>query len=209
MKVRCVFSPFLAALCALLLTLSGCASTPNANFYLLESLNGSRAAGGVVPLDQPIPIGLGPVTLPDYLDRPQIVTRTNRNAVHLAEFDRWAEPLSSNVTRTLAEDLIVLLHNDSVVPYPWPGSIEVTYQVLVDVYRFDGVLGEKVWLDVQWSVRDKKGKNVLMLKRSTFVEPANGPSFGALVAAQSRALENLSREIASALQSLPRERVKE
>ena len=209
MTVRYVFSPFLTALCALLLTLSGCASTPNSNFYLLESLSGSRAPEGEVPLDQPIPIGLGPVTLPDYLDRPQIVTRTNQNTVLLAEFDRWAEPLSSNVSRTMAENLIYLLHNDNVVPYPWPGSIEVTYQVVVDVYRFDGIQGEKVWLDVQWSVRDKKGKNVLMLKRSTFVEPANGPSFGALVAAQSRALENLSREIASALQSLSRNRVKE
>jgi len=209
MTVRYVFSPFLTVLCALLLTLSGCASTPNSNFYLLESLSGSRVPEGMIPLDQSISIGLGPVTLPDYLDRPQIVTRTNRNGVRLAEFDRWAEPLSGNVARTLAEDLIALLHNDSVVPYPWPGSIGVTYQVLVDVVRFDGVLGEKAWLDAQWSVRDKRGKNVLMLKRSTFVEPTSGPSYGALVAAQSRALENLSREIATALQGLSRDRVKE
>ncbi len=99
--------------------------------------------------------------------------------------------------------------NDRVVPYPWPGSVDVTYQVLVDVYRLDGVLGEKAWLDAQWSVQSKKDKNVLMLKRATFVEPAGGPSYEALVAAQSRALGNLSREIASALRSLMRDRIRE
>jgi uncharacterized protein len=204
-----VCRPFLTVFSILLLALSGCATTPNAKFYLLETLTGSPAPEGVVSINQTVTIGLGPVTLPDYLDRPQIVSRTTQNVVQLAEFDRWAEPLSSNVSRTLAENLMFLLLTESVVPYPWPGSIDVTYQVLVDVYRFDGVLGEKAWLDAQWSVRDKKGKNVVMLKRSTFAEPVVGPSFGALVAAQSRALGNLSREMAFAIRDLSRDKVQE
>jgi uncharacterized lipoprotein YmbA len=192
----------LATVCALVLTLGGCAGSPNSKFYLLEPLTGPPAPDGTVPIDGTISIGVGPVTLPEYLDRPQIVTRSNRNTVLLAEFDRWAEPLSGNFSRTLAENLTHLLHNDSVAPYPWPGSIDVAYQVLVDVYRFDGILGEKAWLDAQYSVQCKKEKNVILLKRATFVEPAGDPSYGALVAAQSRALGNLSREIASTLQSL-------
>jgi uncharacterized protein len=199
------FKPFLTAFSALLLIMTGCAGTPNSRFYLLESLSGAPAPRGMAPLSPAVTIGLGPVTLPDYLDRPQILTRTHQNVVLLAEFDRWAEPLSSNVSRTLAENLIFLLHNDSVAPYPWPGSIDVTYQVLVDVYRFDGILGEKVWLDAQWSVQGKKGKNVLLQKRTTLVEPVDGPSFGDLVSAQSRALGSLGREIASALQNLSRD----
>jgi|WetSurMetagenome_2_1015567.scaffolds.fasta_scaffold00923_16 uncharacterized protein len=199
----------LATVCALAMTLSSCAGTPDSKFYLLEPLTGSPAPEGTVTIDQGISIGVGPVTLPEYLDRPQIVTRTNRNTVLLAEFDRWAEPLSSNVSRTMAENLIYLLHDDSVLPYPWPGSVDVAYQVLVDVYRFDGVLGEKAWLDAQWSVQSRKDKNVLMLKRATFVEPAGDPSYEALVAAQSRALGNLSREIAAALKGLMRDRVRE
>jgi uncharacterized lipoprotein YmbA len=190
--------------CTLLLTLGGCASTPPSKFYMLESISGIPALQGTAALDQPISIGLGPVTLPDYIDRPQIVTRTSQNTVQLAEFDRWAESLSSNVSRTLTENLVFLLPHDTVVLYPWPGSTEVTYQVVVDVYRFDGALGEKALLEAQWSVLEKKGKKALLQKRSTFVEPVVDASFATLVSAQSRALGNLSREIALTLQGLGR-----
>ncbi len=110
MIVNYVQRGLLATLCALLITLGGCAGTPNSRFYLLEPLTGAPGPEGTVPLDRAISIGLGPVTLPEYLDRPQIVTRTDRNTVLLAEFDRWAEPLSGNVSRTLAENLTYLLH---------------------------------------------------------------------------------------------------
>ena len=209
MMIRRIFKPVLMILCVLLVSLGGCAGTPPSKFYMLEPISHGSAPPGTVTLDRAVSIGLGPVTLPDYLDRSQIVTRTDQNTVQLAEFDRWAEPLSSNISRTLAENLVLLLQNDSIVQYPWPGSIDVTYQVLVDVYRFDGILGEKALLEAQWSVLEKKGKKVLRLKRSTFIEPAGGPSFGALVSAESRTLENLSREIASALQNLTREGAQE
>jgi uncharacterized protein len=205
MMVSRIFKPVLLVLCVLLAPLGGCAGTPPSKFYMLESISHGPAPQGTVTLDQAVAIGLGPVRLPDYLDRPQIVTRTDQNTVQLAEFERWAEPLSSNVPRTLAENLVLLLQNDSVVLYPWPGSIEVTYQVVVEVNRFDGILGDKALLEAQWSVLGKKGKSVLRLKRSTFVEPAGGSSLGALVAAQSRTLENLSREIALVLQGLTQE----
>jgi uncharacterized protein len=202
MMTKKVFGPTLPLFVALLLALSGCASTQSSRFYMLASMSGVPTPEATAPFDPAVSIGLGPVTLPDYLDRPQIVTRTSANTVQIAEYERWAEPLSSSVPRTLAENLTVLLHSDSIVPYPWPGSIDVTYQIMVDVYRFLGSPGDQATLDAQWSVVGKKGKKVLLLKRSTFVEPAGGASFEALVAAQSRALGKLSREIASALQIL-------
>jgi uncharacterized protein len=176
---------------------------------MLESMSRTMATERITPLDQNISVGLGPVTIPDYLDRPQIVTRTSQNSVLLAEFDRWAEPLSGTISRTLAENLSSLLHTDTVVLYPWPGSVDIAYQVLVDVFRFDGVLGEKAILDAQWSVLGKRGKKVLLLKRSIFVEPAREGSFAALVSGESRALDNLSREIAYALKDLTRDRAQE
>jgi uncharacterized protein len=191
---------------ALLVTLVGCGTTQSSKFYMLESMSGTRSQERVEALDLTVSIGLGPVTLPDYLDRPQIVTRTQQNMVHLAEFDRWAGPLSSSVSRILAENLMFLLNTDSVVQYPWPASFDVTYQVLIDCYRFDGVLGDKALLDVQWSVVGKKGRKVLLLKRSTFAEPVGGSSYEALVAAQSRALGSLSREMALAFKSLTQEK---
>ncbi len=201
--------PVLAILSVLLMTLTGCATSQSSKFYMLESMSGTIPVDGGAPFDRSVSVGLGPVTIPDYLDRPQIVTRTNQNSILLAEFDRWAEPLSGTVTRTLAENLSSLLHTDNVVPYPWPGSVDVEYQVLVELYRFDGVLGEKAILDAQWSVLGKRGKKVLLLKRSIFVEPTREGSFASLVSAESRALDNLSREIALALKNFVLDRAKE
>jgi uncharacterized protein len=193
----------------LLLILTGCANTQSSKFYMLESMSGSIPVGAGAPFDQNLSVGLGPVTIPDYLDRPQIVTRSNQNSILLAEFDRWAEPLSGTIMRTLVENLSALLHTDNVVPYPWPASVDVSYQVLVELFRLDGILGEKAILDVQWSVLGKKGKKVFLLKRSTFVEPTRETSFAALVSAESRALDNLSREMASAIRDLARDRAQE
>jgi uncharacterized lipoprotein YmbA len=195
--------PILGVLC---LMLTGCVGTQSSKFYMLESMSGGIPSGAGAPFDQKISVGMGPVTIPDYLDRPQIVTRTSQNSVLLAEFDRWAEPLAGTLTRTLAENLSALLHSEYVVAYPWPSSIEVSYQILVELFRFDGILGEKAILDVQWSVVGKRGKRVLLLKRSTFVEPIREASFAALVSAESRALDNLSREMASAIRDLVQER---
>lgn len=176
---------------------------------MLESMAGTPSLERIEAPDQDISVGLGPITFPDYLDRPQIVTRTQQNRVLVAEFDRWAGPLSGNVSRVLAEDLTLLLNTDNVVQYPWPASFEVTYQVMIDCYRFDGVLGDKALLEVQWSVVGKKGRKVLLLKRSAFAEPIGGASYEALVAAQSRALGNLSREMALALKNLVEQKAQE
>ena len=209
MKVNQAFGQVLMVLSVMMLALGGCAGTRASKFYMLESISDSRGVERLEALDAAISVGLGPITLPDYLDRPQIVTRTNQNTVQLAEFDRWTGTLSSSVSRILTENLTVLLNTDNVVQYPWPAAFNVTYQVQVDVYRFDGILGDKAVLDAQWSILGKKGRKVLLLKKSTFVEPAGVPSFESLVSAQSRTLGDLSREIASALGKLAQDKVQD
>ncbi len=185
-----------------LITLGGCSTTRPSNFYLLQSMPGTHSLGPVGMLDPAIAVGLGPITLPDYLDRPQIVTRSQQNRVQLAEFDRWVGPLASDFSRVLAEDLTFLLRTDRVVQYPWPTSLDVTYQVLIDCFRFDGILGDRAELEVQWSVLGNKGRKVLLLKRSSVSEPTADATYEALVAAQGRALGKLSREIALMLLDL-------
>ncbi len=184
-----------------LMTLAGCSTTRPSNFYQLQSMPGTHSLGPAGVLG-PIAVGLGPITLPDYLDRPQIVTRSQQNRVQLAEFDRWVGPLASDFSRVLAEDLTFLLGTDRVVQYPWPASLDVTYQVLIDCFRFDGILGDRAELEVQWSVLGNKGRKVLLLKRSSVSEPAVDATYAALVAAQGRTLGKLSREIALTLLDL-------
>ena len=60
-------------------------------------------------------IGVFPVAMPDYLDRPQVVTRVSENEIKLDEFNRWAEPLKENFYTVLVENLSTLLSNEKII----------------------------------------------------------------------------------------------
>jgi len=77
-----------------LTVLGGCASTEPSRFYILHSLSGSEAETQIAAAENGVAIGIGPIELPEYLDRPQIVTRLSKNELQLAEFDQWVEPLN-------------------------------------------------------------------------------------------------------------------
>ncbi len=174
--------------------LLACAGAPPTRFYVL-----SAGADSHLQTSETLSIGVGPIKMPDYLDRLQIVTRSNANALGLADFDRWAEPLESGFTRVLSENLGKLLATENLAAYPWPSSNKVDCQVTVEVARFDGAMGENVTLEARWALFSEKGKRLLTKETSRISEPVKGDSYEALVAAQSRALAGLSREIAEAV----------
>jgi uncharacterized lipoprotein YmbA len=180
----------------------GCASTQPSRFYTLSALASSETRNKAGASSPSIAIGVGPVTLPEYLDRPQIVTSTSRNELRLAEFDRWAGSLKDDFSRILAENLSILLSTDRVSLYPWRRSMSIDYQVVVDVARFDGELGGEARLDARWTVLGGRDKKVLSMHTSRISEPTGEQGYAALVGAQSRALGRLSREIAEAIMSI-------
>ncbi len=187
---------------AVLLLLAGCAGrSPAPNLYILSSLPENQApvdkAGRTVPLQ----IGIGPVTVADYLSQPNLVTRSGNNELSRAPFDRWGGSLRRNVATVLADNLGRLMSTEDVHFYPWQRFITVDYRVAVDLIRLDGVLGEKATLVARWSIVDEREMALLMTRRSTIIEPVESTGYTALVAAQSRALEKLSRDIADSLKS--------
>jgi uncharacterized lipoprotein YmbA len=191
--------PVLAILSGILLVLGGCLSTPPTRFYTLPTLPdvSSSAAMG----ERALTIGVGPVTLPPYLDRPQIVTRASEAQLHLAEFDQWAASLHDTVARVLAENLSLLMPTARVMLHPWPRTTEIDQQVMVEVTRFDRTMGGEVVLVARWSLLDAAGQE-LTLRKARFSTPAGGPEYEATVTAMGRALETLSRDIAATVQSI-------
>src|SRR5215472_11684672 len=125
----------LAILSVVLLGLHGCASSPPTRFYVLPPLTGAETASPAAHRD--LTIGVGPVTLHPYLDRPQIVTRASQARLILGEFDQWGAPLHDSITRSLTENLALLVSTDRVVLYPWSRTTVPDYQVTVDVLQFD------------------------------------------------------------------------
>jgi len=145
-------------------------------------------------------IGVGPVELPEHLERPQIVTRVSSNELYLSEFNRWAEPLEENFSNVLAENLSLLLSTDKVLVYPWIGNLEVKRQMRVNIRQFDGLPGGKVLLKVLWGLKDEDGKYMFSIKKSSFSTPA-GKGYPEMVEAMNRVLGDFSREIVKEIKS--------
>ena len=111
------FRGTLLILIMLSVVLAGCVGTnPSqpARFYMLSPTNDTKTPAQANIGEGRITIGIGPVEIPEYLNRAQIVTRVSPTELKLAEFDRWAEPLNNNFSRVLAENLTSLLYNDPV-----------------------------------------------------------------------------------------------
>ncbi len=188
---------------AFLVVLGGCAGTsPPANFYVLSSITESGAAPTSVGNESGIAIGVGPVNLPDYLDRSQIVTRSSPNELKVAAFDRWAESLKSSFPRVLTENLSALLNTNQVAVFPWRKAIPVEYQVTVDVVQFDAESGGNAVLIARWSILGNGRDKMYVIKKSTITVSTSTDDYAELVSAQSQTLAEFSREIAEAIKAI-------
>lgn len=185
------------ALVFFLLLVSGCGTSPTPHFFHL----GKNINMTLTGIEKGVAIGIGPVNIAQYLDRPQIVTRVGSHRLLMSEFNRWSEPLKNSISRVIAVSLSNQLQTTRVYLIPRRNrSIPLDYQVAVDVARFDGELGGDARLTARWSLYDKDNK-VILTKVSIISVAAEGIEFENLVAAENRALQRLSAEIAEAIKS--------
>lgn len=182
-----------AGLAALVL---GCAAAPT-RFYLLSPVAGPSAAARA-----PMVLAVGPVLLPDYLDRPQIVTRDGANAVQLGAYDQWAGSLDDMFPRVLVEDLAARLPGDRVVGFPRIEKVAFDQRVSVDVTRFDVDESGTAVLAASWQVHLPAGSKPLLARDASVRASAASASYPDRVAALSQALGLLADEIAQGLGSL-------
>ncbi len=162
-------------------------------FYLLQPMGKPEAHQAVMQTPRPVLVGLGPVEIPAYLDRPQIVTGNAGAELQLAEYHRWAEPLRDTITRILAENLALFMVDGQVLTFPWNRTISPDVQVEVKLSRFHVDATGSCELKADWTVF-KRNKPVLMKEFHTRTLAA-GPDYEAKVAAQSQALAKFSQEI--------------
>jgi uncharacterized lipoprotein YmbA len=187
-------------LTAIVLTLfAGCTTSPASKFYTLSPVQVVEQSSGT----NPVMIAIDPVTVPELVDRSQIVTTLDANRVSIDEFARWAEPLKSQIPRVLAADLVQFIPGAIVSTYPQRVD-DNAYRISVDVQAFDSSTNGTVTMAVIWSVRPpKRGEKVS--GRSVVHEAAGGPGYDALVRAHSRALASVANDIAVATHSAMRQ----
>ncbi len=205
MKNNSLYLILAPALCLLVAILGGCASSPSAKFYQLNGMSDQSAEARNVPREDSEVVSIGPLRIPDYLDRPQRVTSSGKNGLAIAEFDRWAGSIEDDIIRALVEDVSAQLPPGSFFVIRWSplldSQLSSSYRVEIIVSRFEGPLDGAVTLKAQWGIFSPQN-GLLLKKESQISEEVKGNGYDAYVNAMSRAIERLSKEIADGIVQL-------
>ena len=189
----------LAALPLLIGMLSGCAGSPPVYLYTLSAEATAGAADPAI-VGKELRIAVGPISLPEVVDRPQLVVRSGPNQVTLIDQHRWAGSLKAEIPRVIAGNLSRLLATGQVWAYPQNATGPFDYRVLVDIQRFESTPGQIAAIDALWTIQHPSKEGVVSKTgRSTVQQPIAGKGYDSLVAAHSGALAAISRDIAEAI----------
>jgi uncharacterized lipoprotein YmbA len=182
--------------------LSGCVlgRSKEARIFVLDPL-AAREAGK--PSDSPeAVVGVLRVTVPGWIDRPQVTGRSAAGEITASEFAIWGEPIGRGIQRVLAENLAALLPNRRVVSAPFPPSHAVNHRLDLTLVEAGRQTDGSVQVDARWAILDEKGETLVQRRTSHDSRPTAAGAAGA-VAGVDEALLALSREIAEVLRALP------
>ncbi|MBT3827012.1 MAG: membrane integrity-associated transporter subunit PqiC [Nitrosomonadales bacterium] len=194
-----IFAKYIALMFVTFL-IFGCAKNSKPiEYYMLDASVGI-SSNKSLELDKGPLIGLGPIRLPEYLDRPQMVVAVSENKYKLIESHRWAEKLDQNISLALFRALPGQLGTDRMIRYPWPQRPGVDYQIKIDILELNIDPTGQSRLVAQWSIKSKD--KTLLNKRSSFIAKASTTDVDKMVQAQSECLTKLGQEIVSNLKPL-------
>jgi len=186
----------LAWLLPLGLLLAGCGTSPPNQYYVL-SAHEFAPPSGLTPA-----LGVGPISVPEYLNRKNLVYNTTENALQVAGTDLWGEPLEAGIGRVLQLNLAGLLNTQNVRAFPWHALRAPDFGVRVNLLQLDAD-GNTAMLTAEWLVYRASDDSAIERRISRLQAPlASGTSEPAQVAAAySTLLYQLSEIIAAAIAS--------
>ncbi len=187
-----------------LLVLTGCARSPATQFYMLSSSGGTsetKPYASVSGFRTTGPRVAVFITVPAYLDRPQMVIRRGYNVdVQIEAYHEWSEPMADGVTRVLCEELSASLVSCGGMAFPLRSALPADWRISVDVARLDGVPGGEAVLDALWTLSIAKDSPDNPATSGRFVSRMEaGDDMNSLVAAQSTLLARFAQTLADEL----------
>lgn len=196
-----LFGPFLISL--LILIASGCGGTRRPVVYYNLSQMEAAPRKDVPTQNKHLAIGVGPIELPEALNRSQIAARLDNQRLTYSDYNRWSGSLRDEFATTLMEDIARQLPEQTPTAlFPWASHFQPSHRLVVSISQFDGQLGGEVILAARWAITNGDGKESLLTRKSTIRVKAAGSQYQDLVSAQSQAVAELSTEIATALSTL-------
>lgn len=179
--------------------LSGCvtADTRSTRFYILNPLDSVASLVSESNQEGSLSVEVASLRLPQYLERPQIVTRSGGNRLKLAEFHQWGGNLRKNMIRVLAKNLSQLLATPNITIGPHRPPTPPDFRVELDVTQFERDSDGQVRLSVQWHLQRGKDQKLLTTRITGLASPTvqTGPNFDQTVSAMSALIGELSQII--------------
>jgi hypothetical protein len=190
---------------ALLFGISACGQTPASRFYTLTAQAEVNAESAANKTNKLI-IGIAPIEVAPYLERPEIVTRSSPTQIELAAFDRWAGPFENIVAESLADNISRLLPSVHTIISPWPEA-DYEYQLVVKIKKFESDENGFIKLSSSWGILQKKTRKMVGTYESTIIQPGTSSDYDSITRNMSLALVQLSEEIAAELQQVLADRM--
>ena len=169
-------------------------------FYRLSADIGLKKNAKFAVNSKEVIVGLGPVRIPEYLNRPQMMVAISDNQYSVSEEHRWAEKLDQNILLALYKALPAQLNTEHVLRYPWSQRQDINYQVSIDILDLTiDAQGQSQFM-AQWSIKLKDKASVD--KRFECSLPASSSDYALMVKVQSECLTQLGQAISKFLNEL-------
>ena len=203
MMKRTAFKSLMIAgsLSAAMMTLGACGqliqpSEPTTFFRLVQNPAMTREIVAPRLMNSDIQIGVGPVQIPGYADRPQIVTAGPGGQLVVDDLHHWAEPLPDNIERILVSDMGAMLNTSRV--YPFPTSFhpdQDSLQIAVEIRDIIREENGNVRLVASWNVKRLLDNRLLTRGNASYNSQESADTYGDYASKISQMLRQLSKDI--------------
>lgn len=157
------------------------------NFYTLYPVTEKSIS------DKNVSIGINRVRVARYLDRPQIITQKEGGEINVSEMNRWIEPLSNLIARTVTSDIKNALPK-STVKTRAIGQENFDYIISLEIIAMDSILGKTATLNGWWKIYDRNEK--LLFRHQTTETLPLGKTYEDLATVQSQLIGKLAVQMA-------------
>jgi uncharacterized protein len=145
-------------------------------------------------------VAVGPVTLADYLDHPELTVRTGPNEISRSDLDRWAITLGREVDRAATANLAALLDSDTIKVMPWMEAASPDFRIQIYIHRFEREPDGRIALHGDWTLFGPGRTGITSTGTANLTTPAPSPAGAEIAAAMSTALAEMCRQIAQAVE---------
>lgn len=184
--------PFLAVSCGVLKPVKD-----TSVHHLLDSAVPDRRITGASPA-----IAIARPALPSYLDRQQLVSRSNEGQLHMNSYHLWSEPLDAAISRVTATNIGRLTNSLNIQPVE--SFITLDYQTLLEIRiaRFEPDASGALVLECTWKLQPVSGRvaSTHPFRTTVPIAPAaSATDLSGRITAMNEALARLARDVARSL----------